>query len=48
MLKDYMWNLFQNTGNIKSYILYRELVEKECLLQEERISYEQTATTKIN
>ncbi len=48
MLKDYMWNLFQNTGNIKSYILYRELVEKESLLQEERISYEQTATTKIN
>ncbi|NMB97411.1 MAG: YqzL family protein [Clostridiaceae bacterium] len=48
MLKDYMWNLFQNTGNIKSYILYRELVEKENTLREERISFEQTATTNIN
>lgn len=48
MLKDYMWNLFQTTGNIKSYILYRELVEKEASMSEERISYEQTATTNIN
>jgi len=48
MLKDFMWNIFQKTGNIKSYILYRELVEKENSLSEERISFEQTATTNIN
>ncbi|HHV97783.1 MAG TPA: YqzL family protein [Clostridiaceae bacterium] len=47
-MKDFMWNLFQKTGNIKSYILYRELVEKENSSSEERISFEQSATTNIN
>jgi len=48
MLKNYMWNLFQNTGNIKSYVFYKEIVESENSLSEEKISLEQAAITHIN
>ena len=29
MLKDFMWNLFQKTGNILSYVAYKEIEQKE-------------------
>ena len=48
MLKDIMWNLFQNTGSIRSYVLYKEIIEREKFSKEHRISFEQTATTNIS
>jgi hypothetical protein len=29
MLKDFMWNLFQKTGSIGSYMVYKEIEKKE-------------------
>ena len=29
VLKECMWNIFKKTGNIGSYIVYREIAKKE-------------------
>lgn len=43
MLKDFVWNTFENTGNIESYILFKELEEKRDVLKERKIAEEETA-----
>jgi len=29
MLREFMWNTFEKTGNIDSYVLFREIEEKD-------------------
>jgi len=46
MLRDFAWNAFEMTGNIDSYMFYREIREKDKAAQERIIAQEETATSK--
>lgn len=47
MLKDFAWNTFEFTGNIDSYIFYREINEKN-RAEDERITAEAEAAISKN
>jgi len=36
MLMDFAWNAFEYTGNIDSYIFYREIAEKNTVKEQQR------------
>lgn len=46
MLKEFAWMAFENTGNIDSYMFYREMEDKFNLLNEGKIAEEEAATSK--
>ena len=43
MLKDFLWSLFERTGNIEAYLLYREIVKKEKIEVEQFITEQDMA-----
>jgi hypothetical protein len=46
MLKDFAWNTFEHTGNIDSYIFYREIDERNRAEDERGIAEAEAATSK--
>jgi len=44
MLKDFLWKAFEYTGNIDSYIFYKEIEEKDRAINERKIAEEEAAT----
>ncbi|HOJ09013.1 MAG TPA: YqzL family protein [Clostridiales bacterium] len=48
MLKEFVWNLFQKTGNVRSYVFYREIVERESALFEETKTRDEVAITGVH
>ncbi len=46
MLKEFAWRAFENTGNIDSYMFYREVEDKIKLFSEGKIAEEEAATSK--
>lgn len=40
MLRDFLWNTFENTGNIEAYLVLKEMVENKATDQEEIIEDE--------
>lgn len=46
MLKDFAWNTFEHTGNIDSYIFYREINERNRVDDEIIIAEAEAAISK--
>lgn len=38
MLKEFIWNAFENTGNIDNYVFYKELSEKSNITKSNEFS----------
>ncbi|MCX7923510.1 MAG: YqzL family protein [Clostridia bacterium] len=45
MLKEFAWNLFQNTGNIDAYVFYKELEEKNKALNDQKAAEDEVAVS---
>jgi len=47
MLKEFAWKAFECTGNIDSYIFYREIEEKNKVMAERKIAEEEAAISNL-
>jgi hypothetical protein len=43
MLKDFVWNTFEYTGNIESYIFFKELEQTKKPTEDRRMAEEEAA-----
>jgi len=43
MLKEFAWKTFENTGNITSYIFYREIEDNSRVQDPEKIAKDEAA-----
>jgi len=43
MLKDFAWTAFEFTGNIDSYIFYREIEERSKVKEQRRMAEDEAA-----
>ncbi len=46
MLKDFVWKTFEFTGDIDNYMFFKEIEEKNKVLNESRIAEDEVATSK--
>lgn len=46
MLKDFVWNTFEYTGNIESYIFFKELQHVKNPVEDSKIAEEEAAFVK--
>lgn len=44
MLMEFIWKTFENTGNIESYIFYKEIEKNSNAVHERKIAEEEAAT----
>lgn len=43
MLIDFVWKVFEITGNIDNYIFYKEIQEKNLMIHERKVAEEEVA-----
>lgn len=43
MLKEFAWKAFENTGDLKTYIFYKEIEEKDRIIDETEIVKQEVA-----
>ncbi|HEX2947297.1 MAG TPA: YqzL family protein [Clostridia bacterium] len=48
MLKEFAWNTFINTGNLESYILYKEIEEKDRAAEQSKLAEAEAAPSVSN
>ncbi len=46
-LRDFIWKAFENTGNIDTYIFYREIENKNTDIKEREKAHEDAALSKV-
>ncbi|TYQ15518.1 UNVERIFIED_CONTAM: YqzL-like protein [Acetivibrio alkalicellulosi] len=47
MLKNFAWKAFENTGDISTYILLKEIEEKNRLIEETSMTKEEVAISSV-
>lgn len=45
MLKEFAWETFEKTGNIDSYMFYKEIDQKKKAFKESKVAEEEAATS---
>lgn len=48
MLKEFAWNAFINTGNLESYIFYKEIEEKDRAAEQSKLAEAEAAPSVSN
>lgn len=47
MLRDFIWNNFELTGNIQSYLAYKELEQRNEILVEPKVEVQEAAVSNM-
>lgn len=45
MLQEFLWRTFEYTGNIDSYMLFREIEQRKGMVREQMLAEEEAATS---
>ncbi len=47
MLKEFVWNAFEYTGSVESYMFFKELEEKGKAIRDKKIAEEEAAISNM-